>query len=92
MEFKVIAKQTGYYNHIRRREDAVFMMDEKDFVKVSDVENKKMLDGRIILKGDSEEVILPRWVRLAKDQESKISGKQKPKPKKEVVELEDEVI
>ena len=91
MEFKVIAKQVGYYNHVRRREDSVFMMDEKDFVKVSDVKDKKMLEGRTVLKGDSGEIVLPKWVRLTKDQENKLAARQKPKQQKEIAE-EEEVI
>lgn len=92
MEFKVIAKQMGYYNHVRRREDSVFLMNEKDFVKVADVKDKKSLEGRVILKGDSGEVVLPKWVKLAKGQDQ-AQQKSKQKPKQEVVQdLEDDEV
>lgn len=39
-QVKVIAKQMGYYKHLRQREGAVFFMDDTDI--------KKDKDGKII--------------------------------------------
>lgn len=90
MKFEVKAERMGYYDHRRYREGEVFLMDEADLVKKSQVKDEEKLEKNKarIVKGQMGEYILPSWVELHGDN----TPKQKPSFKEKQMDANKDVL
>lgn len=61
MKFQVIAKRTGYYNHLRRKEESKFEMSYEGLTKAEKILDKA---NKTFIKYAGQEYFIPTWVKV----------------------------